>query len=423
MFCQLHAHCFIGSRLDAVASSSDYVQKAIEFNHQELALTDHGRLSGIWEHQTNCLKHGIKPVIGVEMYLNDKLEEVDPTGKRIRGKNAHIIILVKDKVGYDNLLHLNYLSMKDAEHFYYSPRITTRELFSHKEGLIIGSGCMANPFSQLIQKNEYEKAGKLFQAYLKTFKEDFYVEIQLNELTGKIEHLQNGQKTVNDFMIDLANKNGVPIVITGDVHYAEKGQDKIQTLAIAIRDKATIDDLKFELESKELFYHDISDYVDFNDRFHYDYKKEDILSWCNNTHLIAQKTNFLIPERKKLFLPKLSDNDDSLLIKKAKEGLQKKFDVSQFSDVPENYRKRLLYELEVIIRKGFSSYFLIVEDIMDFSIRENIYGRIGRGSVSGSLLAYSLKIHNLDPIKYNLIFERFMSESRSPDLTLDYFNE
>jgi DNA polymerase III subunit alpha len=419
MFCQLHLHTHLGSRLDGIASPEDYAQKAMKLNHPAIAITDHGRLSAIWEHQQTCLKYSIKPIIGVEMYLNDNLEEYDAKEKRIRGKNNHIIILVKNKDGYKNLLKLNYLSMKDATHFYYVPRITTKELFLHKEGLIIGTGCMANPFASLLRNKEEEKAEKLFNLYCKVFKDNFYTEVQLNEITGENGELKNGQKTINDFMIYLANKNGVPIVVTGDVHYLDKGHDKLQTLAIAIRDKATIDNLQFELESKELYYHDIEDYVNFNEKFNYNYSKNDIIEWCNNTTFIADKTNFLIPNREKLYLPKVSENDDSLLIKEAKEGLQKRFNLEK---IPKNYQRRLAYELEIIIRKGFSSYFLLVKDITDFSIRENIYGRIGRGSIGGSLVAYSLGIHNIDPIKFNLLFERFLSESRSSDIVIDYFD-
>jgi DNA polymerase III subunit alpha len=422
MFSQLHLHSHVGSRLDGIASSEEYAKKAMELNHNAVAITDHGRISAIWEHQQACLKYSIKPVIGIEAYINDELEKINDKGKRERTKNSHIIILVKNEIGYKNLLKLNYLSMKDSEHFYYSPRITTKELFQHKEGLIVGTACMANPFTSLLKNGKEDKAEKLFNAYHKIFKEDFYVEIQLNELTKEMDELKEGQKTSNDFLINLANKKGVPIVITGDVHYLEDGHDKLQTLAIAIRDKATIDSLQFELESKKLYYHDISDYAKFNEEFGYNYRKEDIFSWCNTTEEIVKKIDFLIPKRKKMYLPNVSNNDDALLIKKSKEGLIEKFNADNWNKIPENYRKRLLKELEVIIRKGFSSYFLIVEDIASFSKKENIYGRIGRGSASGSLVGFSLGVHNIDPIEHGLLFERFLSDSRSPDQVIDYFN-
>lgn len=419
MYSHLHVHGHVGSRLDAIGSSADYAQRAFDFGHKALAITDHGRANAIFEHQQACIKFGVKPIIGIEMYLNDTLE-VFEEDKRKRTKNYHIVILVKNNIGYNNFLKLNYLSMTDDKHFYYSPRITQDELFQHGEGLIIGSGCFANPFISLARQEKYDEAEKLFEKYAQRFDENFYVEIQLNEMIGQADSLPNGQKSANDLMINFANKYGIPIVITGDVHYLEKGQNKLQTLAIAIRDKSTIDNIQFEFESKELFFHDIEDYIDFNQRFGYNYSKNDIFSWCNNTEQIVDKIDFTIPKRSKLFLPKMTEDDDKTLISKGKEGLCKKFKVDDYSKVPKEYRDRLEYELEVIIRKGFSSYFLIVEDITQFSIKENIDGRFGRGSVGGSLLAYALELHNLDPIKRNLIFERFINDARCSDLVIDY---
>lgn len=420
----LHTHSHLGSRLDALASPEDYAHRAFELGHKGLAITDHGRLTAIWENQQACKKYGIKPIIGIEMYLNNELEKVEiDTEKRIRTRNSHIILLAKNKEGYRNLLYLNYLSMKDDIHFYYNPRISEAELFNHKEGLIVGTACITNPIISLLREGKSEDAEKTFLHYLYTFESDFYVEIQLNELSHGIDKLQHGQKTANEFLIQMAQKYGVPIVITGDVHYLEKGQDKLQTLAIAIRDKATIDNLTFEFESKELYYHDLKDYIEFNERFGYNYNKDDIVSWVNNSDYIASKISFEIPRREKLFLPKMTDNDELTLIEKGKIGLMKRFGVSRYEEIPTEYRKRLEKELEIINRKGFASYFLIVDDIIQFSIKEDIYGRIGRGSVGGSLLAYGLEIHNLDPIKYGLLFERFLSESRSSDQVLDYFYE
>lgn len=412
-FSQLHCHNMIGSKLDGIASPEDYAQKAMELNHPALAVTDHGRLSGLWEHQNQCFKYDVKPILGVEAYLTPKLEVFDEKEKRKRTKVQHIIILVKDAIGYNNLLKLNYISMSDTKHFYYLPRILLEELFTHKEGLMIGTGCMANPVARLVSAKKEDIAEKLYIKMVEEFGDNFYTEIQLNEIEE--------QKIINSFMIRMANKYGIPLVITGDVHYLEPGQDKLQTLAIAIRNKATIDNIKFEFESKHLYYHDVKDYLEFNKKFNFNYSEEDILSWCNNSMLIADKCNFTIPERTKIFLPKVSDNDDSLLIKKGKKGLMDRFGVEDYKEIPKEYQKQLAKELEIIIRKGFSSYFLIVDDITQFSIREGIYGRFGRGSSGGSLLAYALGVHNLDPIKRGLLFQRFMSESRSPDLVISYF--
>lgn len=422
-FVHLHAHSSLGSRLDGVSSSEDYVKKAVSYNHKALAITDHGRLNGIYEHQTQCLKYDIKPIIGMEMYLSDNLEMFEKKrgkGKRIRTKNYHIILLVKNEIGYKNLLYLNYLSMKDTTHFYYLPRITQKELFANSEGLIIGTACIVNPFCSLLRAGKQDEAISLFQKYVEVFKEDFYVELQLNELINEMDDLQYGQKTSNDFMIMMANKFGIPIVLTGDIHYTEKGQDKLQTLSIAIRNKNTIDNITFELESKELYYHNVNDYIEFNERWKYGYSKKNILEWCRNTEIVADKCNFLIPLRKRLHLPQMTDDDDKNLIVEGRKGLMLRLGIDNYSEIPEEYKKRLEHELKILIRKGFSSYCLICKDISDFSLENGIYGRIGRGSASGSILLWALNIHNFDSIKHGLLFERFMSKDRSPDLVVDY---
>lgn len=381
-FVHLHLHAHLGSRLDGISSSEDYCKKALEYNHPAIAITDHGRLNGIYEHQEVCLKNNIKPIIGMEMYLANELEKYEVSrGKerRVRTRNSHIILLAKNKTGYENLLYLNYLSMKDATHFYYNPRITQEELFEHSEGIVVGTACLANPFISLLRGGKVREAVSRFSKYVNVFKDDFFVELQINELTHSIDELNLGQKTANDFMIRLANKFGIPIVFTGDVHYAEQGQDKLQTLSIAIRDKATIDNLQFELESKELFYHDVKDFIDFNERWRYGYSKDDIFSWCHNTKIIADKCDFLIPKRKRLHLPKTSENDDKKLINFSMEGLRDKFKVEEYKEVPKEYRKRLEMELEVIMRKGFSSYCLILEDIYKYADNEKIYKGPARG--------------------------------------------
>ena len=241
----------------------------------------------------------------------------------------------------------------------------------------------------------------------------------MNELNYEIDKLKHGQKDINDFFIHMANKKGLPIVIVGDVHFLNKGDDKLQTMAFAIRDKVALKNLKWEIEAKNLYYHDVKDYIRFNEEFGYNYI--DIESWCNNTIYIANKCNYLLPERTTINTPIMSNNDDVTMILKAKEGLKRKLHKDNYEDCPDNYKKRLKEEIKVLLRKGFSSYLLVVSDISEFSVRENIYGRFGRGSVAGSLVAYALDIHSIDPMKHGLYFERFLSAQRSPDVVLDYF--
>jgi len=421
-FTHLHLHTTNGSFLDACSSSADYVKKAKDFNHPAIAITDHGRGGGIYVHQKECLKADIKPILGIEMYINDDL--IYMVGdKRKRKHDDHIILLASNEEGYRNLLKLNYLSMKDDTHFYYQPRITTQELFENSSGLLCGTACIGSPFAALLKLGKDKKAEELFVSFLEIFKGNFYAEVQLNELTREIGDLKQGQKSYNDWITIVANKYGVPVVVTGDVHYVDKGMDKIQTLSIAIRDGATIDNLTFELESKNLYYHNVEDLLNFNKEYGYEYKDETVVNWADTTNYIAGKVDFLIKERTKAFFPKMSNDDDMLLVKNAKIGLCKVLEKENYNDCPEEYRKRLEYELSIIIRKGFSSYMLMLEDIMDYANKEKISRGVARGSAAGSLIAYALDISRIDPIKFGLIFERFLSTSRSPDYVIDYFAE
>ena len=411
-FSQLHIHNQTGSPLDGIGKIKDYVKKAKKYNHKALACTDHGSLSAIYENQTICEENGIKPIIGIEAYINNELVYKE-NNKRKRTKNSHITLLAKNKIGYKNLCRLNYLSNKDVDHFYYSPRITERELFENKEGVIVGSGCLNNPIANLLRQKKHKEAINSFENYVSIFDKNYFVEVHLNEIKE--------QKNINDFFIYMANKKGIPIVLVGDVHFLNKGDNKLQDISFAIRDGKTLDNLTFSIDAKNLYYHDVIDYISFNKEFNYNYNEEKIKEWCNNTDFIVNKCDYLLPKRKKINTPKMTNNDDIALIKKSIEGLKRKLNLENFKNCPDNYKQRLKDELEIINRKGFSSYLLVVADISDYSKKENIYGRFGRGSVGGSLVAYALDIHNIDPLKHGLLFERFINEKRTPDMVLDYF--
>ena len=419
MFTQLHIHTTMGSLLDSISSSYDYAQKAKEMGHTSLAITDHGKMTGVYTHQQACDKYGIKPIFGVEAYLVDQLESFNDKGKRQRDKTNHLILLAKNEVGYKNLLRLNYISMSDDSHFYYTNRITQQELFEHSEGLMVGTACMGSKWARLLRDGKEEEATNLYLEFLNHFKDDFYTEVQLNELNYEMDYLPEGQKTVNDFLINLAEKNGVPIVLTGDVHYLTKGQDQIQTISIAIRNKTTIDNLNFEIESKHLYYHGEEDYLYFNKEFGYNYPSDKIMEWVNNTQLIADKCNYRIPERRKMYIPSVTENDDETLVELSRAALNQKFNNSP----PEEYKKRMARELEVLLRKGFSSYVLILRDMINYVLSEKYMVGPARGSGAGSLVLFLLGVTRIDPIKYNLLFERFLSDARSPDSVPDYFGK
>jgi len=426
MYSHLHLHTSIGSQLDGIGTPEQYAKLAKEYGHNAIAITDHGKMNGHYDHYLACKKYGIKPIFGVEAYVEFELErkeDVKGKVKRVRNKNMHLVLLAKNEIGYKNLLKLNYISNADEKHYYYKNHILIGELFEHKEGIIVGTACMGSPFARLYRDSGKEQSEKLFKLFKDQFKDDFYTEVQMNEITHSIDNFEEGQKSVNEWMIYLAKKYDVPIVLTGDVHYSKPGFDKIQTLAIAISRGVTLEELDWELEGKSLFFMDVKDFHTFNKDWNYGYTEQEINEWCENSSLIADKCNYEFKERNRLLLPSFSDDDDSLLIKESKKGLVKKLGVSSFNDVPKEYVERLVKEIEIIIRKGFASYIMILWDVFNFSKEEKIMRGPARGSGGGSLLLYSLDITTLDPIKYELIFERFLSDERSVDVVYDYFGE
>ena len=419
-FVQLHLHTQLGSQLDGIGDSSEYAKLAKEKGHKALSITDHGKLNGFFRHYEECVKNGIKPIFGVEAYVEFILERYDDKEKRIRNKNMHLILLAKNEIGYKNLLKLNYLSMSDTKHFYYRNHISLKELFLHKEGIIVGSGCGASPFNTLFREGKEDKAEKLYKLFVDQFKDDFYTELQMSEIFGDEED-NFDQKKINDFELRMAKKFNRTVVLSGDVHYSEKGKDLAQTIAIAVRNKQTLNSLKFEIKSKSLYYHDVSDYKNFNSQWNYGYTDSQIEEWCGNTILISDKINYIPQKRKKALLPSVSSNDNILLRKKTLEGFERLFK-KKYDDCPQNYKERLQIELDAIILKGMATYILILEDIFRFVDREEIMRGPGRGSAAGSLVLYCLDITTIDPIKHGLYFERFLSKERSPDVICDYFN-
>ncbi len=420
-FTHLHLHTQF-SNLDGIPTSEQYAEKAKKNGHNAIAITDHGKMSGVYEHQEACDKYGLKPIFGTEAYVCEELVTKDNKGKRNRGNNYHLLLIAKNETGYKNLLKLNYISNADDQHFYYVPRLLLSEVLEHKEGLICTTGCMQSPINKNLRDGKIDKAKEIFILLAKEFKENFLAEIQLNEFT-KQKSEDGLQEFCNSFIIEWAKEFNVPIVVTGDVHYLEEGENKVQNISIAIRNKQTISNLNFTIESSSLFYHTEEDYFRFNKDFGYNYNNKDLVEWCSNTGEISKLCNYRIPERDRMFIPSITNDDASELIRLSKEGLRKLFNKEEFKEIPDNYKQRLNKELEVLLRKGFASYLLVLQDILNF-VDENGYLRgVGRGSAAGSLVCYALGITLIDPIEYGLIFERFLSDSRSVDSYINFFND
>lgn len=412
-FVQCHLHTNY-STYDALNTPAQMIEQAKKHGHSACAITDHGVLGGTYAFQKAALAAGIKPLLGMEGYSAFNLVDMDTTGKkRIKTKNNHIILLAKNEAGWKSLLRLNYISNADEEHFYYKPRFTFEELFKYKEGLVVSTACIASPFANLLKENKFEEAEKLFDKFCLEFKDNLFAEVQLNEIEF--------QKDYNNWLISQANKKGIPIIITGDCHYMEPDGAAAQELMFQAR-KEDENEVGQTFACRSLYYHGIEDYHNFNKDWNYGYSDGQIDEWCSNTLLVADKINFLIPERTKMLLPRQAFDEDDTLTEKAVKGLCDYFGVKELKDCPKEYVDRLLFELKLLIKKGVARYFLVLQDVLSWCDENNISHGPGRGSACGSLVAMCLGITSkaIEPISNRLLFSRFISEDRLTDCYIDY---
>lgn len=414
-YVNLHVHS-IYSAMDAVCTPEQLIDKAIEYGHKAIAITEHGNFNSIPRFQMYALEKGIKPILGMEGYVVETLQRFDEKGKRIRDKNNHIVLLAMNKTGWDNLMKLNYLSNSDEEHFYYKPRISFKELFEHSEGIMLGTACLASPFANLLKRGEKEKAEELFQEFIVHFPDRMYAEVQLNE----VSYDDLDQKKYNDWLIYQATKNGIPIVMTGDTHYINKDDWTIQSMAFQISRDGVGEETQHVCKS--IYYKGIEDYLYLNKELGFNYPEEKIIEWCNNSIMIADKCNYIYKPATTSSLPRMAFDEEDEIRKLGEAGLIKHFGVSSLEECPNEYVERLKMEISIIIKKGMMRYFLVLKDILDWCDSQNIPRGKGRGSCCGSLLAGCLGITNLcvDPIKLNLYFDRFISEERIPDAIYRY---
>lgn len=400
----LHVHSKEGSFYDAVSSVTELVDQAVNNGHKAIALTDHGMMSGLFKFQQYAISKGIKPILGMEGYLVEELVTMEGK-KRKRTHYNHIILLASNETGWKNLCHLNYLSNIDEEHFYYKPRNTFEELFQYKEGIIVGSACLASVFSQCVLAGDEEKAEVYFKRFVEEFGENFYAEIQLNELVEE-------QKKYNDWIIKTAAKYNVPVAITGDVHYATPEGAQTQRFIFNLRkDEDSEGDDTYKCKS--LFYQSVEDFKQFNKGWGYGYTDEQIEQWCANTDKIAEKCNFEIPLGTGMKLPRFSFDEEDDFVKLAKEGLAKHFNCD-YDNCPQEYKDRLELELETLLKKGAYRYLLNLSSVINWAKQQEYMLGSGRGSAGGSLTCACLGITSwaIDPIKLGLLFDRFVSEDR-----------
>ena len=399
-FTHLHVHSHY-SLLDGLAKIDELINRAKELNFESLALTDHGAMYGIPEFYKTATANGIKPIIGVEVYVAP--ESRFQKRPKIDSRNFHLTLLAKNEKGYKNLLQL--VTRSHLEGFYYKPRVDKELLSEYHEGVIALSGCLAGEISRLIIANRLDEAEEKIKEYQKIFGEDFYLEINYHP---KIEE----SKTIKEQLIRLSKKLSIPAVATYDTHYLKSEDAEAHDILLAVQTGNKI----FEEDRLTLSADDFS----FCSTEHMEELFYDFPEAIENTQLIADACNVELEFGKTLlpyFEVPLGETPESHLRKLCEENLPKRF-----PKITPEINDRLNYELGVIEKTGFASYFLIVEDFVNWAKNNGIVVGPGRGSAAGSLVAYLLNITDVDPLKYNLLFERFLNPERlqMPDIDMDF---
>jgi DNA polymerase-3 subunit alpha len=401
-FTHLHVHSHY-SLLDGLPKIDELLNYVKELGMDSVALTDHGVLYGAVEFFKKAKARGIKPIIGSEAYL--ALESRLQERPNIDDKRYHLVLLVKNEEGYKNLVKL--ITLAHLEGFYYKPRIDENLLEKHSQGLIGLSACLQGKIPQLILAKKIKEAENTALKYQKIFgKDNFYLELQHHP---KIPE----QKKVNDALIALSKKLGIALVATQDVHYLKPEDSEAQDVLMLINtgadpkdpERLTMKEDDFSLRSPEKM----------TEVF------KEIPAAIENTQKIAQMCNFQF-ELGKTKLPYFEvpgeKSPDDYLKKLCYQKLE-----NRYPKPKKEVLERLEYELSVIKQTGFAPYFLIVQDFVNWAKENRIVVGPGRGSAAGSLVSYVLNITNVDPLKYNLLFERFLRPGRSaglPDIDLDF---
>ncbi len=400
-FVHLHVHSHY-SLLDGLNKIDDLIERAIELDYQALALTDHGNMHGAIEFYKKAKKKGLKPIIGCEVYLSPRTRfDKEP---RIDSKSYHLTLLVKDEKGYKNLIKL--VSKAWLEGFYYKPRIDKDLLREHSEGLICLSGCPSGEIPRLLLKGQFNLAKEKVFDYQNIFgRENFYLEVNYH---SKIEDSAKLKKLI----AKLSEETKIPLVASYDVHYLRSEDSDIHDVFLAIQTGKDIDEEERLTMKQDDF--SLVDKNKINELFY------DLPLALENTLEVAEKCNLEIelgkPQLPHFPLPN-GETEISYLRKLCERGLS-------FRNLPRNkdYLSRVDQELEIIDKTNFAGYFLIVHDIVNFAKSNNLAVGPGRGSVSGSLVAYLLNITEIDPLKYGLLFERFLTPDRIefPDIDIDF---
>jgi len=403
-FIHLHLHTQY-SLLDGACRIPELLSLASQYKMDSLAITDHGNIFGAIDFYLEAQRAGIKPIIGCEVYVapGSRLEK---TSSGIEEASYHLILLSRDEKGYHNLMKL--VSMGYLEGFYYRPRIDKDILSEYSKGLIALSACLKGEIPVCVKQKRFNDALKTADTYLSIMgKGNFYLEMQENSIPE--------QKDVNAGLVKISRELGIPLVATNDVHYLTRERASAHEALLCIQTQTTLDDpnrMRFQADE---FY--------FKSPQEMKILFKDYPEAISNTIEIASRCNLEL-DFKQIHLPKyeppVGESKEEFLRKLCEEGLKKRFD-----KVTPVIEERLEHELKTIIKMGFASYFLIVWDFIHYAKSQGIPVGPGRGSAAGSLVSYLLGITDLDPLKYGLLFERFLNPERMglPDIDIDFCYE
>lgn len=406
----LHSHTTF-SMLDGHGTTENYAKRAKELQMGSLAITDHGNIHGWIDHYQACKDHDIKPILGLEAYQarktrfdRDEEERAGPAKNEWEQRGPyHLSVIAQNKEGYNNLMKLS--SRAFLEGYYVKPRLDLELLSEHSKGIILLSGCLGGAVQQALLRGDFDAALKHASTMQDIVgKENYFIEIQDH---GLVE-----QKQVKEDTLKIAKLIGAKVVATGDCHYVLKEDHQAHDFMLCAGTKATIfDENRFKFEGPEFYLHS---YEEMLTRFEPE--------WLQNTCDVADMVDVDI-KFGDFHFPSFPDvpkdmTPDTLLEDQAWKGLKERYG----DPLPDEVVIRAKHELGVVKRMGFQEYFLVVGDLVRWAKDNGIRVGFGRGSAAGSILSYALKITNLDPIRFGLIFERFLVEGRKtmPDIDLDF---
>lgn len=400
-FVHLHSHTSY-SLLDGAAKISEVVKRAKELNMPALAITDHGTMYGVVEFFKACKNEGIKPIIGCEVYVAARNRFDKEQGRD--EKPYHLILLVKNQKGYKNLCKL--VSLASIEGFYYKPRVDRELLEKYHEGLIALSACLGGELPRHLMKDDYDKALEAALWYNKVFgKGNYYLELQYHGIREQL--------IVNQGLRRLAEETGIELVATNDNHYVKREDANIQDVMLCIQTGKRLSDTdRMHFDGNEFY---LKSYDEMLEALPEDQKALD--KTCEIARMCEFEFDFSKNHMPAFTLPDNFLTEKDYLRALCLQGLKERY-----QSLDDKSYQRLDYELEIINTMGYEAYFLIVWDFINFARKKGIYVGPGRGSAAGSLVSYVLKITDIDPLKYQLLFERFLNPERvsMPDIDIDF---